>query len=86
MAIEESDRARLGGLAMRAIDQIVERFGADATLEDAVLVYEVSYDDPEREGERAQEIEAESTTHRSTVVGGLCYAYAILALDGWERD
>lgn len=86
MAITEEDRAQLGDLAMRAIDRVIERFGEDATLEDAVLIYEVSYGDPDHEGERAQEVDAESTTYRATVAGGIAQAYATLQLDGWERN
>lgn len=80
--ISDEDRARLGEIAMRAIDTILEEFGEDATLEDAVLVYEVSY--PE-DDEVLTEINAETTTHRATVAGGIASSYAHTQLAGWTR-
>lgn len=85
VAITDEDRARLGELAARALDRI-EQFGPEATLEDAVLVYEVSYPDPDHDGELAQEVREESTTHRATVVVGLCAAEVELQLSGWARE
>src|SRR5689334_22644331 len=51
--IGEEDRRLLGDLAMRAIDSIVEGYGEDATLEDAVLIYEVAL--PNEDGLRITE-------------------------------
>lgn len=80
--ITDEDRARLGDLAMRAIDSILEQYGATATLEDAVLVYEVAL----RDGEDIwTELNAETTTHRSTVAGGIAAAYAETQLRPWDR-
>lgn len=83
MAITDEDRARLGDLAMRAIDDILDRCGEDATLEDAVLVYEISYPDPDNEGDRSTEISSRTTTHRAAVAGGLAAAYAATQLAPW---
>ena len=41
MAITDADRAALGTLAMQAIDTILAKYGEDATLTAACLVYEV---------------------------------------------
>lgn len=81
--ITEKDRAKLGDLAMRAIDSILEEYGEDAVIEDAVLLYEVSYPDPDHDGETATTMSSETTTHRATVAGGLAAAYAATQLAPW---
>lgn len=82
MAITDEDRAKLGDLAMRGIDQIIEHYGEDASLEDAVLLFEVAHPDPEFEDELATSIHAESTSHRATVTGGMAQLYAHMQLHG----
>lgn len=47
--ISDDDRARLGDLAMRAIDTILEDYGEDATLTAATLVFEVKAKNDEGE-------------------------------------
>ncbi len=75
--ITDEDRARLGGLAMRAIDSIIEQYGDDAQLEDALIVYEISLPDQEHgEPHRETEIGSECTSYRATIAGGLAQAYA----------
>lgn len=81
--ITDEDRARLGDLAMRAIDNIIEWYGEDATLEDAVLIFEVSRPDEEHGGETCTELNAECTTHRAIIAGGMAAAYANLQLTAW---
>lgn len=43
--ITDEDRSRLAGLAMRALDRIVEDYGDDAELVAASLVFEVKATD-----------------------------------------
>jgi hypothetical protein len=84
--ITDEDRVKLGDLAMRAIDAVLDEYGEDAVLEDAVLVYEVSYPDPDHEGETATTMSSETTTHRATVAGGLAAAYAATQLAPWASS
>lgn len=86
MAITDEDRAKLGDLAMRAIDAILTEYGEDADLEDAVLIYEVSRPDPDRDGETQTEINSETTTHRGSIAGGLAQAYANVQLIGYSNE
>lgn len=67
---------------MRAIDDVLDRYGEDATLEDAVLVYEISYTDDD---ELVTELAANTTTHRASVTGGMAHAYAVSQLEQWKR-
>ena len=83
--IADEDRARLTDLVLGALDDIIERYGEDAELEDAVLVYEVSYPDDEHDAERLTEISSQTTTHRAAVAGGLAQAYANTQLEPWAR-
>lgn len=83
--ITDEDRSKLGELAMDAIDTILEQYGEEAILEDAILVFEVSAPDPEHPGERHTQINAVTTTHRSTVAGGIAQGYANTQLADWER-
>lgn len=83
--ITDEDRQKLGDLAMRAIDSILDQYGEDATLEDAVLIFEVSRHDPDL-GERVTEINGKTTTHRAAVVGGITAAYAVTQLTEWGED
>lgn len=84
--ISQEDRARIAELAMLAVDEIIERHGDDATLEDALLVWEVSYPDPEHEYERLTEVSARCTSHRAIVAGGLAMTYALSQVAPWERN
>lgn len=87
MAITDEDRAKLGDLAMGAIDTILDTYGEEASLEDAVLVFEVSYPDRDHEGETLTEINAQTTTHRATVAGGIALAYANTQIGpNWSRE
>lgn len=86
MAITDQDRARIGQLALDAIDDIIRDYGEDAVLEDAVLIYEVSYPDPVESDLRAGEFGGKTTTHRATVAGGLAYAYAMTQLSTWASS
>jgi hypothetical protein len=81
--IGEDARARLGELAMKAFDAIVEQYGdeAEARLEDAVLIWEVSVPNPDQEeGGEVTEMNGHATTDRAPVAGGLaqCYANRVL--------
>lgn len=75
MAISDEDRARVGELTMQGFDAM-DDFGDDVRLEDAVVLFEVSYPDPGNEGERLCEIVSRTTTHRATVAGGMAQSYA----------
>lgn len=85
MAITETDRARVTDLALRALDHMIDEYGEDVELEDAVLIYEVSYPEDDRDV-RLTEINAECTTYRSVVAGGLATAYARTQTEGYEPN
>ena len=76
--ISQEDRARITDLALRALDEIDETYDGDVNLEDAVLIFDVSY---ERDGETFTELSAKTTTHRSAVAGGIAQAYANVQLN-----
>lgn len=73
MAVTDEDRARISDLTLRAFDA-TEEFGEDVNLEDAVVIFEVSYE--AEDGEIYTELIAKTTTHRATVAGGIARAYA----------
>lgn len=73
MAFDFSDeapdaRGELAGLALKALDVIEEQYGDDATLGDALLIFEVTQ--PE-DDEVATYTHRVSTSDRATVIQGL---------------
>jgi hypothetical protein len=73
--ITDEDKAKLGDLAMRAIDKIIDDYGEEATLKMASLVFEVQLTD--EDGDEAYHVNFESFRDSSpSHVGGLHYGMA----------
>lgn len=75
MAVRDEDRAVIADLTLEAFDA-TEEFGEDVRVEDAVVLIEISYPNPEDPDERLCELVSRTTTHRATVAGGMAQAYA----------
>jgi uncharacterized protein YnzC (UPF0291/DUF896 family) len=73
--ITDEDKARLGDLAMRAIDKVIDEYGEDATLKMASLVFEVKVVD--EDGDDVYHVNYESFQDATpNHVGGMYYGMA----------
>jgi hypothetical protein len=71
MPITEEDRAKLGALAMQALDTVEREYGEEAQLGDACIVYEVLTPNPDDADDLLNEGRYHSTTKRTAIPVGL---------------
>ena len=62
---------------MEAIDDLIARYGPEAKLEDAILIYDISLpsEDEDEDGEKETELCSRCTSYRMIVAVGLATSY-----------